>query len=119
MRKIIKTKQFLAFGGTGRAYDLLYEMPTIAKKLEKVKKFTKVIIGKEYKGHEFTKHKNVQVKLINVKSEATTTIFGDYIYIHLIKDKPIIIIIKNKHIAKSYRNYFNYMWNKTKLIKKT
>ena len=110
----IKEKEMLAFGGTGRAYDLLYEMPILGKKLEKTKHILKVILAKEYKGHEFTKYKNVQVKLINVKSEATTTIFGDYISIHLIKGKPIIIIIKNKHIAESYRNYFNYMWGKAR-----
>jgi len=110
----IKEKDMLSFGGTGRAYDLLYEMPALGKKLEKAKHILKVILAKEYKGHEFTKYKNVQVKLINVKSEATTTIFGDYISIHLIKDKPIIIIIKNKNIANSYRNYFNYMWKMAK-----
>jgi len=114
MKEIIKTKQFLAFGGTGRAYDLLYEMPAIAKQSEKTKASARVIIGKEYKGHEFTKYKNIKAKSIDIKSEATTSIFGDCVSIHLIKDKPIVIIIKNKDIADSYRNYFNYMWNKAK-----
>lgn len=114
MKEITKTKQFLAFGGTGRAYDLLYEMPAIAKKLEKTKSFAKVIVGKEYKKHEFTKYKNIKVKSINIKSEATTTIFNNTISIHLIKDKPIVIMIKNKDIAQSYKNYFNYMWKKAK-----
>jgi len=114
MREIIKTKQFLAFGGTGRAYDLLYEMPAIAKKLEKTKSFAKIIVGEEYKGHEFTKYKNIEVKSANIKGEATTTIFENIVSIHLIKDKPIVIIIKNKDIADSYKNYFNYMWKKAK-----
>ncbi len=113
MRDIVKAKQFLAFGGTGRAYDLLYEMPAIAKQLEKTKASAKVIIGKEYKGHEFIKYKNIKVKSIEIKSEATTSIFGDCVSIHLIKDKPIVIIIKNKDIADSYRNYFNHMWKKS------
>jgi len=112
MNGIIKCKEFLAFGGTGRAYDLLYEMPTIAKQLEKTKASARVIIGKEYKGHEFTKYKNIKAKSANIKSEATTTIFNNTVSIHLIKDKPIVIIIKNKDIAQSYRNYFNYMWKK-------
>lgn len=112
MRKIIKAKHFLAFGGTGRAYDLLYELAPIAKKLEKTKAFAKVIIGKEYKGHAFTKYKNINIKTLDVKSEATTTIFEDYVSVHLIKDKPIVIIIKNQDIAESYKNYFNYMWKK-------
>ncbi|MFA7707580.1 MAG: helix-turn-helix domain-containing protein [Candidatus Pacearchaeota archaeon] len=112
MNEIIKCKEFFAFGGTGRAYDLLYEMSAMAKQLEKTKASAKVIMGKEYQGHEFTKYKAIEVKFADIKSEATTTIFEDKISIHLIKDKPIIIIIKNKDIAQSYRNYFNYMWKK-------
>ncbi len=108
----LKEKEMLSFGGTGRAYDLLYEMPATAKKLEKTKHVLKVLLGKQYAGHEFSKYKNVKVKLVDIKSEATTTIFGEYTSIHLIKDKPIIIMIKNKDIADSYRNYFNDMWEK-------
>ena len=107
----LKEKEMLSFGGTGRAYDLLYEMPAIAKKLEKTKHVLKVLLGKQYAGHEFSKYKNVKIKLVDIKSEATTTIFGDYVAIHLIKNKPIVVIIKNRDIAQSYRNYFNYMWN--------
>jgi len=114
MRIIVKEKYFFSFGGTGRAYDLLYEMPAIAKKLEKTKAYAKVIVGSKYKGHEFTKYKNIKVKYLNVKSEATTSIFGNYVSIHMIKEKPFVIIIKNKDIANSYRSYFNYLWKKVK-----
>lgn len=110
MNIAIKQKEILSFGGTGRAYDLLYEMPVIGKQLEKKGIVLKVILGKEYAGHEFTKYKNVHIKLTDIKSEATTTIFGNYVAIHLIKDKPLVIIIKNKDIADSYRNYFNSLW---------
>jgi len=106
----IKEKKIFSFGGTGRAYDALYEMPAIGKQLEKAGSHLKVILGKQYEGHEFTKYKNVEVRLTDMKSEATTTIFGDYVTIHLIKDRPIIIMIKNRDIAKSYRNYFDLLW---------
>src|SRR4030043_1466909 len=75
----LKEKEMLSFGGTGRAYDLLYEMPAIAKKLEKTAYVLKVLLGNQYAGHEFSKYKNVKVKLVDIKSEATTTIFGEYI----------------------------------------
>ena len=112
IREIIKEKQVLSYGGTGKAYDLLYEMPAIAKKLEKTKAYAKVIMGKKYAGHKFSKLKNIKVKIVDIESEATTSIFGDKVSIHLIKDKPITIVIKNKDIANSYRNYFNYLWKK-------
>jgi len=110
IKLMIKEEKFLAFGGTGRAYDLLYEMPIITKQLEKKGASAKVIINPQYKGHEFTKYKNIEVRWLKTKSEATTTIFGDYVTIHLIKDKPIVIIIKNKDIANSYRSYFKELW---------
>lgn len=111
MNTAIKEKEILSFGGTGRAYELLYEMPLIGKQMEKAGSHLKVILDKKYADHDFVKHKNVHVKLTDVKSESTTTIFGDYIAIHLIKDKPIVILIRNKDIAESYKNYFNFMWN--------
>lgn len=110
MNEIIKSKEFLAFGGTGRAYDFLYEMSATAKQLKKRKNFAKVIMAEKYKEHEFTKYRNIKIKTLNLKGEATTTIFGDYVSIHLIKEKPIIIIIRNKDIANSYREYFYFMW---------
>ena len=110
MKLMFKEKELLSFGGTGRAYDLLYEAPAFAKQLEKIKFPVKVITQPSSKAHEFTKFKNVKTKFLDINSEATTSILGDYVSIHLIKDKPIIILIKNKHIAQSYRNYFNFLW---------
>ena len=34
--------------------------------------------------------------------------------IHLIKEKPHIVIIKNKEIAESYRNHFKILWKYAK-----
>jgi len=114
MNITLKEKELLAFGGTGRAYDLLYEMPVIGKQLEKSGSILKVILDEQHKKHNFTKFKNVHVRIADAKSESTTSIFGDYVSIHMIKDKPIVILIRNKDIAKSYKNYFNFMWKAAK-----
>ncbi len=105
---------FDSFGATGRAYDALYEGPAIGKEFEKRKIQGRIILGEKHRGHEFTRLKNLKIKRLNIESEASTTIFGDYVVIHMIKEKPIIILIKNKDIAKSYRNYFNWMWKMAK-----
>ena len=110
VRQYEKEKHFDSFGSTGRAYDLLFESPAIAKEAEKRKTSARIILGSKYRGHEFTKLKNLQVKFLDIQSEATTCIFKDKISIHLIKEKPIVIIIKNKDIADSYRNYFEVLW---------
>ncbi len=113
---VLKENDFYAFGSTGRAFYLLYEMPAIAKQIEKSDFNVKIIGNKKYNGTEAFKLKNIQYKYLNLESEATTSIFGDYVSIHLIKDKPFIILIKNKEIAISYKNYFNYLWKKALII---
>lgn len=112
MRELIRVKKVDAFGSTGRAYDLLLESSAIAKEAEKRRIIMRVIAAEKYKKSKFYSYKNLKVKFLDVESEATTSIAGDRVSIHLIKDKPIVIIIKNKHIAQSYKNYFEYLWKK-------
>ena len=105
---------FCAFGSTGRLYDVLYESPRIAKEIEKKGLKGRVVINPKYKGHKMMQYKNLHFKFLDVDSEATTTVFGEVVCIHLIKEKPIVIIIKNKYIAESYRNYFEFLWKAAK-----
>ena len=110
MREIIKEKSFCSFGATGRAYDVLYELPRISKELTKKGFHARIIINPEYKTHKMLELKDVDARFLNICSEATTTIFGDKVSIHVIKDKPLIIVIKNKEIVESYRNHFEVLW---------
>ena len=112
-RIMMKTKEILSFGATGRAYDLLYESPVIAKEMEKKGYRGKIITSPDKKGHPMA-IKRVEIRYLDIKSEATTTIFGDYVSLHIIKDKPMIILIKNKDIANTYRNHFYVLWNVAK-----
>lgn len=117
MRIIIKHKHFCSFGATGRAYDYLYELSALSKELATKKEFfAQIITSSPFKKHPFLKLKNIEAKYLNIKSEATTSIFGDYISIHLILPKPLIILIKNKEIAESYQNHFKILWKIAKSI---
>jgi len=113
LRILMKEKELYAFGSTGRAYFELYEMPAIAKEWEKQKIDVKIIGNKKLKGTEGFNFK-FEYRFNNIESEATTSISGDYVSIHLIKEKPIIILIKNKDIAQSYRNHFEFLWKSSK-----
>ena len=108
----LKHKGFSSFGSTGLAYFALPEMPAIAKKVEKIKINVRIIGNKKYKGTEAFNFKKFQYRYLNIKSNATTSIFGDYVSIHMIQDmpKPFIILIKNKKIAESYQNHFEVLW---------
>ena len=110
MREIIKEKSFCSFGATGRAYDTLYELPRITKELARKGFKARIIMNSKYKEHKMLEIKNIEAKFLNIESEATTTIFGDKVSIHMIKERPIIIIIKNKDIANTYRNHFEFLW---------
>jgi len=110
MREIMANKSFCSFGATGRAYDALYEMPRLAKELATKGYHARIIAASGFKKHEMTQLKNIEVRFLDIKTEATTSIFGDKIAIHLIKDKPLVIIIKNKDVADSYMKYFEHLW---------
>jgi len=73
-----------------------------------------MIIQYKYKEHPVTKIKVVETKFSKTKSEATTTIFGNYVSIHILTEKPLIILIKNKDIAESYKNHFEELWKHAK-----
>ncbi len=109
-----KQAYFYAFGSTGLAFFSLYEMPAIAKRLERAKIDVKIIGNKKYKGTEPFNFQKFKYKYLDIDSKATTSIFGDRIAIHQIRDKPFIIVIKNKDIAESYKNHFNKLWEVAK-----
>ena len=106
----LKEKEFCAFGSTGRMFDVLYETPRIAKSLEKSNVNVKIIGNTKYKGTKSFSARRIQFRYLNIKSEATTSIFGDYVSIHLLTQKPIVILIKNKEISEGYKNYFEILW---------
>jgi sugar-specific transcriptional regulator TrmB len=105
-----KYKEMLSFGATGRAYNYLYESPALTKDLVKGGMKGKIITSKKHGEHPMAKIKSIEVRYVSYECEATTTLFGDYVMIHLVKDKPIIILIKNKDIFDSYRKHFEILW---------
>jgi len=45
---------------------------------------------------------------------AAFDIFQDYVYIFLWEEKPFVFMIKNRTIAESYKQHFNFLWNISK-----
>ncbi|MEK6846583.1 MAG: helix-turn-helix domain-containing protein [Nanoarchaeota archaeon] len=107
-------KEMLALGATGRAYDLIYESPALTKELIKEGMGGKIITSRKYRGHPMTKISKIQTRYSDYECEATTTIFGNYLMIHLAKNKPLVILIKNKEIADTYKKHFAVLWKAAK-----
>lgn len=114
IRLALKEKEFCAFGSTGTAYFQLYEMPAIAKQIQKSNIKIRIIGHPKYKKTEPFQIKHFEYRSLEIESESPTSIFGDYVSIHIIKDKPILILIKNHYIAQTYRNHFEFLWKSAK-----
>jgi|TARA_Y100000034_G_scaffold55070_2_gene67539 sugar-specific transcriptional regulator TrmB len=114
VKMIIKNKNACFFGATGRAYDYLYETSIWVREWKKKGGSARIITSLKYKGHPMTNIKGMKVKYLDVESEATTSVFGDYVSIHVSIERPLIILIRDKYIAESYRNYFEVLWKVAK-----
>ncbi len=105
------------FGATGELSELLkFYLPHIFKEIKKKKIICRAIGDYKAKSN-FIEQKAINFKSIeNVKSyNSPTVIFRDSIGIVCLKtEKPLIIIIKNSFIAKTYKNYFNFIWKLAK-----
>ncbi|MFH1452003.1 MAG: helix-turn-helix domain-containing protein [archaeon] len=68
---------------------------------------TKGTLGKDREMEKFTQVKYMPKGYINPTS---IDIFQDYVYIFLWEEKPFVFMIRNKKIAESFKNYFNFLW---------
>lgn len=112
---ILDQRNIDSFGGTGRLYELMLTYaPHLArnamKKIEKGQFKGRLIGTTEWPLHEFNTTLKQETRVLPAASPATTVICEDFVSMHLITDKPFAIVIKNKTIVESYRNYFNFLW---------
>jgi len=113
LTELLNSKTIDFFGATGELFELLkFYLPRILKELKK-KKISCRAIGDQKAKSKFIEQKTINFKSIkNVESyNSPTVIFKDSIGIISLKtEKPLIIIIKNTFITKTYQNYFNFIW---------
>lgn len=110
-----KVKEFYTFGASAGSYKFLeYEMPHFAKKAIRNKIKGKIIGGKEFKGHHFTKLSNIQTRYIDDSTNTTTTIIGDNVILMIFEEKLTIILIESKSVSNSYKKYFDILWEVAK-----
>ncbi len=110
--EILKSNNMLSYGASGKSFDILkYEMPHIIKKAIKQKFVGRVITSSRFRNHEMTKIPNIKFKYLDtVETFSTTSIFGGNIAINVFSEQPLLIIIKNKEISRSYKEYFETLW---------
>jgi sugar-specific transcriptional regulator TrmB len=70
-------------------------------------KSVKDTLGKD---REREKYSEVRYMPEGYISPAAVDIFQDYVYMFLWEEKPFVFMIKNKMIAESFKQYFNFLW---------
>ena len=114
-----KNTELLTMGATGRSYEVLqFELPHIEARARNQGIKLKTIVNYSSRNHPFTKSQVVEARYLpkGFDNNATTSIFGDYVSIHILTEKPIILMIKNKEMVKGYTNYFNLLWGIAKPV---
>lgn len=66
------------------------------------------------------KSKKRIIKIMPTGSDTTSgiNIINDWVAIHIFGENPACIVIKNREVAKTYKNYFNIIWNSSKELEK-
>lgn len=116
IRDFLDSESFVTLGGGGavKILDVLkYEYPHYLKELNQKKIKGKLITSLKNKKimKEMYKKSEVEIKAFEkLKREANFTIFKDKLAIYSAEEKPFVIIIENKTIAQSLKDYFDKIW---------
>jgi sugar-specific transcriptional regulator TrmB len=119
LKDIIKVKkEWLAFGSSGKAPEILpYYIEPWEKERQKEKIILRAILDSseqaKKRGKELSKIKFTEIRYIKDKFDMPSSIwiYGDRVVIIMWnKEHSFAIRTISKDIVKSYKNYFNVMW---------
>ena len=112
--QINEAKEILIFGASKGVSEVLkYYLPIYNKR--RINKKIKIKIIYDIKSK--SKHSKIplsEIRYLPYKSYATTNIYANKVAIILWQENPLAILINDKKIAQSYREYFNLMWKTAK-----
>ncbi|MCK4589834.1 MAG: hypothetical protein KAT77_05290 [Nanoarchaeota archaeon] len=111
-----ENKEWLIFGTTGKTAELLsFYLPQFHRKRIERKTMFKAIYSEESikRAEEIKKMKFTEVKILPKEYMTPThvSIVGNKVGIILWSEEPLGILIENKEIAESFKNYFKLLWS--------
>jgi sugar-specific transcriptional regulator TrmB len=109
------TMYILAFSNQAYKNEKLAALLRDANKRskEKKQKFKMILDNRENRFYEQRKKEGLSSLRFMQKgfsSPASINTFGDYVYIGFWSENPFMFVIKNKDVAKSFKNYFEFLW---------
>jgi len=115
LRSCNKDEEYLVIGSEGQFTSKMpFFAPIFRKEKEKKKIKTRLITRKELKNikkGKFTKYRKISSK---IKSPATINIYKNKVAIFIWDEKPEAVLIENKAVADTFKNYFEFMWKHSK-----
>ncbi|MCK4649671.1 hypothetical protein KAT36_00415 [Candidatus Pacearchaeota archaeon] len=108
--------EVLAFGVTGMAFEILrFEFPHFIKRYEKAGITARYLANENArKLLKSLPKKKVKIKYLPQKytAKVTTILYNDKVAIQsLQKENIYVLVITDKLLHESYKNYFEFMWN--------
>jgi len=117
IRKFLEYKYFDTFGGGGNL-DILskleYDYPNYLKEFNKKRIKGKLITSEKNEKllSNFYKKHNVPIKTLkNLDNPVSITLFDGNVIIYSSKDNPFVITIENREVFKTFKDYFERLWN--------
>lgn len=108
-------KEILIFGASINAPDILKAyFPRYDRERKNRKINVKIVFDESVKNNSYIKSIPLaEIRFIpkEYSSPAAINVYGDFVAIILWSQEPIAILIKNKEIAKGYKNYFSLLWD--------
>lgn len=110
---ILKYKQYIAFGSSGRFLEIMkHDFLMFQKRKKELKIKAKVILNKSAKKSESVQKAHSQFRFIPDEYSAPTTtfVYDDKVAVIIWSETPIATVISSKDVAKSYKSYFELLW---------
>ncbi len=109
-------KEILVLGASKEAYDILkYYLPHYDRERKRRRIKARIIFDPSARKKGFRIPLS-EIRFLSggVSGPTATNIYGDKVALIIWTDNPYAILIKDKSVADSYRNHFEFMWRSAK-----
>jgi sugar-specific transcriptional regulator TrmB len=108
---ILKHKEYLVFGSSGKFKEVLEDFFYQFQKRVKEKNIKgKLIVSEKVKGTDITYHAKTRYLSEGYITLSSTLIYGNKVATISWTSNPTGFLLEDKQIADSYRTYFKFMW---------
>lgn len=117
LQDILKFKEYVAFGSSGRFLEIMkHDFDIFQKRKKELKINAKVILSESSRKTEQVKLSHTNFKYIpdEFSSPTTTFVYNNKTAIIVWGEIPIATLITSKEVSNSYIKYFDFLWKQAK-----